>query len=136
MRKTLVVISCIALAVTIILFSTKFEMPGPRHSQPNDYPSLVAVDLKQAIHADSNLNRGDLRVLWCWDWRWRYGADIQVWGIENPSQQEAIIRHLESIKSNLGTGRFIHVEFLSGPPDRPPFGKSLNKVLIKTQSHN
>ncbi len=130
MRKPIAITLAAVFGLITVLLVTKFEIPGPRYSEPTDYPSKIATALNQAIQSDPALNQSHLRVLWSWDWRWRYGAGLQVWGIENPSQREAIVQHLKLIKANLRVDRFIRIEFISGSPDRPPFGKARSQAFI------
>jgi hypothetical protein len=103
------------------VFFSYFELPAPRYSELNDYPSVVATELETSIKLDPSLSNAGLKVLRAWGWRWgRYGARVQVWGIQNRSQQKLIEQHLKSIKSKLGTKRFIRAELWSVYPGVPP----------------
>ena len=117
--------------VAVGLLFSYFEFPAPRYSEPTDYPSVVALELEKSIKADQSFGNVDLRVLRSWAWRWgRYGAGIQIWGIQNQRQQEILLQDLKTIKLRAGSKRFVEVEFISGLPDRPPFGHKIYKTVI------
>jgi hypothetical protein len=117
--------------VLVGLFFAYFELPTPRASGPTDYPSVLADELKIFIKSDPTFENVDLRVLRSWGWRWgRWGARIQIWGIQNQHQQEVLLQHLKNAKPRLGAKRFVSVEFLGGLPDRPPFGHRISQSII------
>jgi len=114
------------------VFFSYFELPAPRQSLPMDYPSVVSVELENSIKLDPSLASANLRVLWAWGWRWgRYGASVQVWGIQNQAQQERVEQHLKAIKSRIGIKRYIRAELWSGYPGVPPHrSPDPEKVII------
>ena len=131
MKKTLIAL----LAVGV--FFSYFEIPAPRYSELNDYPSIIATELEVAIKFDPSLSHAELKVLRAWHWRWgRYGAGLQIWGIQNQSQQQLIVQHLNTIKSKIGIRRFIRAELWSGYPGVPPHTSSEpeNVVILKAFS--
>jgi hypothetical protein len=117
--------------IAVGLFFTYFELPAPRYSEPTDYPSVVADELKKSIKVDQAFAHVNLRVMRAWGWRWgRYGASIQIWGVQNQRQQEVLLQHLKTIKLRIGSKRFVEVEFMGGLPDGPPFGHKISNTVI------
>ena len=109
----------LSFAIVVAGFSY-VELPGIRYCEPNDFPSVIAVRLETKIKETNSLNSTQpLPVMRGWDWRWgRYGAGLQIWGIDTQWQQDTILNHLKQIKAESGSHRFINVEFMHGLPGK------------------